>query len=84
VKSASDALAAHDAETHTLLKQYRRGTGLAFVTFGSPAEADAARVALNAPGYPHRFHGRRLAAQRAPEPSDVKWENLEVPNRERR
>ena len=84
VLAASAALANHDIQTHNMVQQQRKGTGFAFVSFASPYEADMAREALNSPGYSRLFQGRRLSARRAPEPSDVKWENLEIPKRERR
>ena len=66
-----------------MVKRRHVGTGLAFVSFSSPEEATHARTALSSPSYTRAYCGRRLAARRAPEPSDVKWENLEVTRRER-
>ena len=77
-------LADYDRETLAMVRRRHVGTGYAFVTFASRDEAHKCKNLLKSSEYSRQFCGRRLNARRAPEPSDVIWENLEVPPRKRR
>ena len=85
VEEAAVQLAAHDAASHAVVRRRHVGTGYAFVSFETPEEARAALSALRVKNFSRRYSGSnvRLRARRAPEPSDVIWENLEFSWRER-
>ena len=85
VEEAAVELAAHDAASHAVVRRRHVGTGYAFVSFETPEEARAALSALRVKNFSRRYSGSnvRLRARRAPEPSDVIWENLEFSWRER-
>ena len=86
VEGARQKLQAHDA--HSKAEAYRlklNGAGIAFITFENPADAAAAISAINDPARQAALRagialstGSRLRATRAPEPTDVIWENLQV------
>ena len=88
VESAQQMLDAHDRESERVAEEARTAeapsSGVAFVTFAEPEEARQAIAGLNDHTNPKLvLQGNRLTAERAPEPTDVLWENLQVSAAER-
>ena len=82
---ATSRLEEFERDSQAMAERQYSCAGVAFVSYATPAEARQciARCNNRRRATMRLFMGARLWAQRAPEPSDIIWENLEVDGNER-
>lgn len=82
---AASRLEEFERDSQAMAERQYSCAGVAFISYATPAEARQCITRCNSRrrATMRLFMGARLWAQRAPEPSDIIWENLEVDANER-